>query len=262
MKSRIKMTLTAGAALSLFVLPALAQQNGNPVPQITFPKSASHGSANGGVHVQLPGQSGGSGPAQLGGSGPAQLNGSSGGASGSGTAANTGGGGAGANGGTGTASANASGGNNGALNVGGATTGSINKNGNNAANGVAVRHPITGQQLNQILGMNVLNSKGVQVGSVSNLVVDQKHLAYAVIDVGGGFLGLGDHKIAVPVSKLTLQSNPAVLHTALTQQQLQQLPTYQAKNYTKYQSGNGNGANNGGNGVFGANGGNGAGNNP
>lgn len=257
MKSRLKISLTAGAALSLFAIPALAQQNGNPVPQITFPKSSSQtGTTKGGVHTQVP-------------KAETQFNnGASGGTAGG--AANASGG-AGSTGGAASASTGASGGasaSGGTLNVGqkptGSVTGSINNNQNNTAGGVAVRHPITGRQINNILGMNVLNNKGAQIGTVSNLVVDKKHLAYAVIDVGGGFLGLGDHKIAVPVSKLTLQSNPAVLHTSLTQHQLQQLPTYQARNYTKYQGGNGNagnngaasaGNNNGNGGVFGANGG-------
>ena len=52
-----------------------------------------------------------------------------------------------------------------------------------------------------------------------------------------GFLGLGGHKVAVPVSKLSLQSNPAVLRTSMTKQQLQKLPAYNPRSYSAYGTG-------------------------
>ena len=234
MKIKLKAALAAGAALTLLAAPASAQ-NSSAAPQIKMPDNAVNpsGTGNGAVpRVTMPGTASNGGAAGTGGNGAGGATNSASTGGGQGGAAITGSvsGGNGAGGGTGVN-----------VNVGNRGSGS-----RQTGSGIAARGNIKGTQLSSILGKNVLNSKNVQVGSVSNLVVDKNQLAYAVINVGGGFLGIGDKKIAVPVSKLSLQSNPAVLRTTMTKQQLQKLPAYNPSSYSAYNGGHGgNGRTNG-----------------
>jgi sporulation protein YlmC with PRC-barrel domain len=53
----------------------------------------------------------------------------------------------------------------------------------------------------QILGKNVYNDKDERVGEVEDLIVaPDKSISYAIISVGG-FLGLGEHYVAIPVQQ-------------------------------------------------------------
>jgi sporulation protein YlmC with PRC-barrel domain len=53
----------------------------------------------------------------------------------------------------------------------------------------------------QILGKTVYNEKDERVGEVEDLIVaPDKSISYAIISVGG-FLGLGEHYVAIPVQQ-------------------------------------------------------------
>src|SRR4030095_2611674 len=57
----------------------------------------------------------------------------------------------------------------------------------------------------QILGKDVYNDAGDKVGEINDLIVTpDKALSYAIVGVGG-FLGIGEHEIAVPVGKFKLE---------------------------------------------------------
>ena len=57
----------------------------------------------------------------------------------------------------------------------------------------------------QILGKDVYNEAGDKIGEIDDLIVaPNKSLSYAIVGVGG-FLGVGDHQVAVPVSKFRQQ---------------------------------------------------------
>ena len=63
----------------------------------------------------------------------------------------------------------------------------------------------------QILGENVYNDVGDKVGEINDLIVTpNKALSYAIVGIGG-FLGVGEHEIAVPVGKLKQQQGKIVL---------------------------------------------------
>ena len=52
----------------------------------------------------------------------------------------------------------------------------------------------------QILGKDVYNDTGDKIGEINDLIVaPNKSVSYAIIGVGG-FLGVGDHEVAVPGS--------------------------------------------------------------
>ena len=57
----------------------------------------------------------------------------------------------------------------------------------------------------QILGKDVYNDAGDKIGDINDLIVTpSRSLSYAIVGVGG-FLGLGEHNVAVPVSMFKQQ---------------------------------------------------------
>jgi len=58
----------------------------------------------------------------------------------------------------------------------------------------------------QILGKDVYNDAGDKIGDINDLIVTpSRSLSYAIVGVGG-FLGIGEHNVAVPVSMFKQQT--------------------------------------------------------
>jgi hypothetical protein len=76
----------------------------------------------------------------------------------------------------------------------------------------------------------VVNATGDEVATIEDLVIDQNQIRYAVLSVGG-FLGIGDKKVAVPFDELQLGKDEAYLMSATTEQQLEQMPEYEEGQY-------------------------------
>jgi len=78
----------------------------------------------------------------------------------------------------------------------------------------------------QILGKDVYNDTGEKVGEINDLIVTPaKAVSYAIVGVGG-FLGMGEHEIAVPVGKLKQEQDKIVLHGA-TKEALKAAPKFE-----------------------------------
>ena len=78
----------------------------------------------------------------------------------------------------------------------------------------------------QILGENVHNDTGDKVGEINDLIVmPNKALSYAIVGVGG-FLGVREHEIAVPVGNLKLEKGKIVLPGA-TKEALKEAPKFE-----------------------------------
>ena len=78
----------------------------------------------------------------------------------------------------------------------------------------------------QILGKGVFNDTGDKVGEINDLIVTPaKAVSYAIVGVGG-FLGMGEHEIAVPVGKLKLEQGKIVLRGA-TKEALKAAPKFE-----------------------------------
>ncbi|WP_262298352.1 PRC-barrel domain-containing protein [Microvirga sesbaniae] len=78
---------------------------------------------------------------------------------------------------------------------------------------------------NQILGREIYNDRGERVGHVTDLIVAPDKVAtYAIVGTGG-FLDLGEHLTAVPVSQFTLKDGEIVLPNA-TKQSLEAMPRF------------------------------------
>ena len=78
----------------------------------------------------------------------------------------------------------------------------------------------------QILGKDVYNDSGDKIGEINDLIVaPNKSVSYAIVGVGG-FLGVGDHEVAVPVSKFKQQMGKIELPGA-TKDALKMAPKFE-----------------------------------
>ena len=84
----------------------------------------------------------------------------------------------------------------------------------------------TGFRASKLLKQDVYNDKGEKIGTIDDFVVaPDGTLSIAVVNVGG-FLGLRDHRIAVPVRQFEHIAPKAVLPNA-NKDQLKALPKFE-----------------------------------
>jgi hypothetical protein len=63
----------------------------------------------------------------------------------------------------------------------------------------------------QVLGQPVYNEKNEKIGTIDDIIVSPtKSVSYAIVGVGG-FLGVGKHDVAIPVSQFTETEGNLVL---------------------------------------------------
>ena len=78
----------------------------------------------------------------------------------------------------------------------------------------------------QILGKDVYNDAGDKIGEIDDLIVTpSKSVSYAIVGVGG-FLGIGEHQVAVSVSRFKQQAGKIVLRGA-TKDALKAAPKFE-----------------------------------
>jgi sporulation protein YlmC with PRC-barrel domain len=78
----------------------------------------------------------------------------------------------------------------------------------------------------QILGKPVYNDKDEKVGDVDDLIIaPDSSVSYAIIGVGG-FLGLGERQVVIPVNRFKNSEGRIVLPGA-TKDALQAMPSFQ-----------------------------------
>lgn len=83
----------------------------------------------------------------------------------------------------------------------------------------------TGYRASKVRGADVINENSERIGTIDDVIITQDgRESYAVIAVGG-FLGLGDHLVAVPYSQLNMRDNKIVLRGA-TKDALKALPQF------------------------------------
>jgi len=78
----------------------------------------------------------------------------------------------------------------------------------------------------QILDKAVYNSGGEKIGEVEDLIITpEKAVSYAIVGVGG-FLGIAQHNVAIPVGQLKLDGDKLMLAGA-TKEGLKALPKFE-----------------------------------
>lgn len=76
-----------------------------------------------------------------------------------------------------------------------------------------------------LLGKNVYNESGQKVGKVEDLIVSPSHAVSYVIVGAGGFVGIGRHDVAIPVSQIQDQGGKLVMAGA-TQDGIKAMPIF------------------------------------
>ncbi|HUG60338.1 MAG TPA: PRC-barrel domain-containing protein [Methylomirabilota bacterium] len=78
----------------------------------------------------------------------------------------------------------------------------------------------------ELIGMPLMNAQGDQLGEVEDLVLStEENRTFAVIE-HGGFLGLGEKKIVLPLDNLQVMED-AVIVQGMTDQDIEALPEYE-----------------------------------
>lgn len=89
----------------------------------------------------------------------------------------------------------------------------------------------------ELIGRDVVNANGEQVGDIEDIVMDaQGEAMYAVVSVGG-FLGMGEKEVALPFDQLRLGADDAILMSEQSEEQLEQMPAYEETRYKPVERG-------------------------
>jgi sporulation protein YlmC with PRC-barrel domain len=83
----------------------------------------------------------------------------------------------------------------------------------------------------EVIGTEVVNVNDEEVGEIADLVMDPDQKLVGVVLSVGGFLGMGDKWVAVPVDQIQFPTadQPARLRVAVTADQLENAPDFTTK---------------------------------
>jgi PRC-barrel domain len=83
----------------------------------------------------------------------------------------------------------------------------------------------------EVIGKNVVNVADEEVGTIADLVMDQNQKLVGVVLSVGGFLGIGDKWVAIPVEQIDFPTDeqPARLLVAVTEEQLKNAPDFMTR---------------------------------
>jgi sporulation protein YlmC with PRC-barrel domain len=82
----------------------------------------------------------------------------------------------------------------------------------------------------QVLGKTVFNDGGDGIGKVDDIIVaPDKAVSYVIIGAGG-FLGVGRHDVAIPVSQIKQQSDGKFILAGATKDALKAMPPFEYAN--------------------------------
>ncbi len=82
---------------------------------------------------------------------------------------------------------------------------------------------IADRQVAELIGMEVAAADGESVGEIDNFALLGQDVV-AIVGIGG-FLGLGEHKVALPLNDMSYDGERLVL-SSLTEEQLKEMPEY------------------------------------
>jgi len=90
--------------------------------------------------------------------------------------------------------------------------------------GASPAQKISGQSIKEgMIGEAVYNENDEKVGDVEDVVLDSDGKAKTFVIGAGGFLGMGEHDVAVPFDKITKSGDKLILQ-GYTKDQLKALP--------------------------------------
>jgi PRC-barrel domain len=83
----------------------------------------------------------------------------------------------------------------------------------------------------EVIGKDVVNINDEEVGTITDLVMDQEQKLVGIVLSVGGFLGIADKWVAIPVDQIDFPTDeqPARLRVAVTEEQLQNAPDFMTR---------------------------------
>jgi sporulation protein YlmC with PRC-barrel domain len=82
----------------------------------------------------------------------------------------------------------------------------------------------------QVLGKTIYNDSGDGIGKVDDIIVSpDKAVSYAIIGAGG-FLGVGRHDVAIPVSQIKQQGDGKFVLAGATKDAIKAMPPFEYAN--------------------------------
>jgi PRC-barrel domain len=67
---------------------------------------------------------------------------------------------------------------------------------------VAVAH---GHRVSQLLGHKVINEQNEDIGKIDDFIIGRDRVLFVILEVGG-FLGIGAHRVALPISAVDIET--------------------------------------------------------
>lgn len=101
-----------------------------------------------------------------------------------------------------------------------------------------MRHAVQALSASTIIGDDVRNPAGEDLGNVEEIMLDVNdgRIAYAVLSFGG-FLGLGDKYFAIPWDALTVDTEEHALILDMDKETLENAPGFDKDNWPKTSNG-------------------------
>jgi hypothetical protein len=80
-----------------------------------------------------------------------------------------------------------------------------------------------------LIGSTVKIDRSERIGSIEDIIIDEKGQLFVVLDVGG-FLGLGGRQVALPYGNLKIDSTSGtVTIPGISKEQLERAPVFEYK---------------------------------
>lgn len=89
-----------------------------------------------------------------------------------------------------------------------------------------------GYRVSQLIGRDVINEQNEEIGEIDDFVIGRDQVLFVILEVGG-FLGIGEHLIAMPANAIDMETVKGKIRIkSASRGQLQKMPQF---NYGKDQ---------------------------
>ena len=85
----------------------------------------------------------------------------------------------------------------------------------------------------ELIGKDVVNQRGDNIGDIENVVVGADRMLHVVIGVGG-FLGFGEKEVLVPLDQLRVGKDDAIMMSDTSEEALKQMPPYSKDGFDEW----------------------------
>lgn len=85
------------------------------------------------------------------------------------------------------------------------------------------------------LKKEIITSNGESIGTIEKLVISKKDNTVHAISGVGGFMGIGEKVVAIPVNQLRVQGDSLVLSAEITEDSLKQEKKYEKSEFSAFE---------------------------